>query len=104
MTKRGNPKLGEVANKDTSAANAARMQRADAFALEIAELLYEEGVPKAQFVSWLNAKRKFTRKGNPWTRFAIRRLFKRLDAIRQGQRREKDRPSSSSSPDDEHFK
>lgn len=89
MARRGNPRLDESRNNDTTAANLARIELADAYAVEVLswlrDALNEDNVgTHAERAKWLNTKGFKTRRGNAWTKRAVARLVAR--AIERGLR------------------
>ena len=79
---RGNPRLAEVRNTNTSAANAARTVAADDFAAEMFEPLRQAAVDgcasDAAQARWLTSNGYKTPWGRDWSHVAIRRLRDRL--------------------------
>ena len=81
--KRGNPRIDEVRNTDTNAANQRRKSLADQHASEMAKAIHEAmhaGVtmPYDRYAEWLNDKGYRTRRGNLWTGRTVSRLFKKI--------------------------
>lgn len=84
--KRGNPRLDQVRNKDTTAAKAARVRKADEFAMAMKDFLavarYEDGAKTyGDIARWLNAKGVKTPRGNAWSTKQVERLVERLAAL-----------------------
>lgn len=80
---RGNPKLDQVRNNDTTEANEKRKSLADDHARVLIGALMQansEGVkmPYDNYAKWLNDAGYSTRRGNLWTSRTVSRLFKKL--------------------------
>ena len=80
---RGNPKLDQVRNDDTTEANKKRKTLADDHARVLVAALMQankEGIkmPYGNYAEWLNDAGYSTRRGNPWTGRTVSRLFKKL--------------------------
>jgi len=82
---KGKPKPGKATWQKPSSANEKRTFLADEFAKDMVRALQqakEEGiVRKNQFATWLNENGYETRRGRPWTRVAVKRLFARLEKL-----------------------
>ncbi len=79
--KKGNPAFGQIRNRDTTAANAKRKEKADAFAREILQVLMgfrTRGVRSHGMAKLLNAHGYKTSTGKQWTATAVRRVFRRF--------------------------
>jgi hypothetical protein len=81
---RGNPKLDQVRNKDTTEANKKRKSLADDHARVIAAALLRAstvddiGMPFGNYADWLNANGYSTRRGHAWTGRTVSRVFQKL--------------------------
>lgn len=80
---RGNPKLDQMRNKDTSAANKRRTDLANDHAREMAKAMAKamgEGIsrPYRHYAEWLNNNGYRTRQGNTWTSSTVARLHKKV--------------------------
>ena len=75
---RGNPRLDEVRNRDTTAATAARSKAAEQRAKDLYWTVadaYGEGCKTyGEIARWLNKKGQKTPRGKAWTHVAVRRV------------------------------
>ena len=81
MVKRGNPRLADQRNSDTTNANLARQQRADEFALRQLPLMLKlvaRDLSNRQQAEWLNANGHKTRKQKDWSERAVYRYWQRV--------------------------
>lgn len=81
--KLGNPRLGECRNSDTTAATNARIEAADAFANEMAEVIADvrtqtPGASLRRVALELNRRSFKTRRGGRWTPTAVHRVLRRV--------------------------
>ena len=80
----GNPKLREIRNTDTKAANSKRRKLADDYIRATGEKLMEAtrehggGMLHIEYAEWLNDNGWPTRRGGRWTATQVGRVFKRL--------------------------
>ena len=84
--KRGNPRLDQVRNTDTTAAKAARVRKADEFAMSMKKVIgaarYNHGAKTyGDIARWLNAEGVKTPRGSAWTTRQVGRLVRRLEAL-----------------------
>jgi len=82
---KGKPKPGNAKWQKTRFANQKRSTLADEFAKQMAPILRkarDEGVVlKNQYATWLNENGYETRRGRPWSKVAVQRLFARLKKL-----------------------
>jgi len=82
----GNPQLDQVRCTDLTKANKARREKADAFAREMRETLFDiyasAGHPSiSEIVNELNKRGIRTRRGTLWTSTKLKSLFERIAKV-----------------------
>ena len=81
MKKRGNPRLADQRNSDTTNANLARQLKADEFVLRQLPLmlkLMKRDLSNREQAEWLNANGHKTRDHNDWSERAVYRYWQRV--------------------------
>lgn len=84
--RRGNPRLDQVRNTDTSEAKVARVRRADEFAVDMRDFVatarYDHGAkPYGVIARWLNVEGAKTPHGSAWSSRQVGRLVHRLATL-----------------------